>query len=134
MRARARGLCEYCLLHEDNTYLGNAVDHVISEKHGGQTTEDNLAFSCQPCNRRKGSDVASIVPGTGQVVRFYNPRRDKWSDHFTLVGFEITGITPAGEATLRILDFNSPSRIEERQLLMEDAKFPSAAAAEIIRG
>lgn len=134
VRARARGLCEYCLLHEDNTYLGNAVDHVISEKHGGQTLEGNLAFSCQSCNRRKGSDVASVIPGTDGVVRFFNPRRDKWSSHFALVGFEIIGITPVGEATARILDFNSASRVEERQVLMETGRFPSAAAAQVIRG
>ena len=134
VRTRARGLCEYCLLHEDNTYLGNAVDHVVSEKHGGQTVEDNLAFSCQPCNRRKGSDVASVVPGSDGVVRFFNPRRDKWSDHFALVGFEIVGITPIGEVTARILDFNSPVRVEERQVLMERGRFPSADAAPIIRG
>jgi hypothetical protein len=129
VRARARGVCEYCLLHEDDTYLGNAVDHIISEKHGGQTVEDNLAFSCQPCNRRKGTDVASIVPGEGSVVRFFNPRRDKWSEHFALVGFEIVGITPVGEATARILDFNGPGRIEERQALIEKGRFPSSAAA-----
>jgi hypothetical protein len=133
VRARAHGLCEYCLLHEGVTYLGNAVDHVISEKHGGETTEDNLAFSCQPCNRRKGTDVASVVPGTDAVVRFFNPRRDKWSDHFALVGFEIVGLTPTGEATARILDFNSPNRIEERRALMEQGRFPSEFAAEIMR-
>jgi hypothetical protein len=133
VRARARGLCEYCLLHEADTYLGNAVDHVISEKHGGQTVEQNLAFSCQPCNRRKGTDVASVVPGTDGVVRFFNPRRDKWRDHFALVGFEIVAITPVGEATARILDFNAPNRLEERQALMEEGRFPTATANEIMR-
>ena len=118
----------------EDTYLGNAVDHVISEKHGGETVEGNLAFSCQPCNRRKGTDVASVIPGTDGVVRFFNPRRDKWSDHFALVGFEIVGITPVGEATARILDFNAPNRVEERQALMEKHRFPSTAADEIMRG
>lgn len=29
--ARANQLCEYCLLHEDDTYYGCQVDHIISE-------------------------------------------------------------------------------------------------------
>jgi hypothetical protein len=127
-------VCEYCLIHESDTYLGTAVDHVISEKHGGPTTEDNLAFACQPCNRAKGSDIASVIPGSAELVRLFHPRRDRWSDHFALVGFEIIGITPVGEATARILDFNSPRRLAERQASIEEGSFPSPAAAEIIRG
>jgi hypothetical protein len=33
--ARAESLCEYCLIHEEDTFFGCEVDHVISEKHGG---------------------------------------------------------------------------------------------------
>jgi len=117
---RARGLCEYCLLHESDTYRG-------------PTTEDNLAFACQPCNRAKASDIASVNPGTQALVRLFNPRRDRWGDHFTLVGFEIIGITPVGEATARILAFNSPRRLAERQALIEEGSFPSPAALERMR-
>src|SRR4051794_20447345 len=35
--ARADGLCEYCLIHGDDTFYGCQVDHIISEKHGGLT-------------------------------------------------------------------------------------------------
>ena len=82
--ARADHLCEYCLLHEDDTFFGCEVDHVISEKHGGPTREDNLAYACMTCNRNKGSDIASLVPGTDTLVRFFHPRRDHWRDHFRL--------------------------------------------------
>jgi len=40
---RAEYLCEYCLIHEDDTFFGCEVDHIISEKYGGQTAENNLA-------------------------------------------------------------------------------------------
>ena len=30
--ARAGRRCEYCLIHEDDTYFGCEVDHVVSEK------------------------------------------------------------------------------------------------------
>jgi hypothetical protein len=78
---RAERLCEYCLIHEDDTFYGCEVDHIISEKHGGQTHESNLAYACPFCNRNKGSDIASIDSGTGDLVRARcrRPRRPPWS-------------------------------------------------------
>lgn len=61
MAERADHLCEYCLIHEDNTFFGCQVDHIISEKHGGATALDNLAYACAVCNRAKGSDVGSVM-------------------------------------------------------------------------
>jgi hypothetical protein len=43
--ARAEGICEYCLIAEEDTFYGCEVDHIISEKHSGSTTADNLAFA-----------------------------------------------------------------------------------------
>ena len=40
--------------------LGCHVDHIISVKHEGSTTLDNLAYACVVCNRQKGSDLGSI--------------------------------------------------------------------------
>ena len=58
---RADHLCEYCLIHEDHTYFGCQMDHIISEKHGGPTEVDNLAYACVFCNRAKGSDIGSML-------------------------------------------------------------------------
>src|SRR5438874_5495371 len=88
VRERAGGICEYCLIDEADTFLSHEVEHIISEKHGDATAESNLAWACRPCNLAKGSDIASQVPGTGLLMRFYDPRRDKWGDHFALIGFE----------------------------------------------
>jgi 5-methylcytosine-specific restriction endonuclease McrA len=46
VQTRADGICEYCLIHERDTYLGCQVDHVVSEKHGGATDLGNLAYAC----------------------------------------------------------------------------------------
>ena len=54
---RSDHLCEYCLIHENDTVLGCAIDHIISLKHSGPNPEDNLAYACVFCNRYKGSDV-----------------------------------------------------------------------------
>lgn len=56
---RANGCCEYCLISEDVSFTKHQIDHVIAEKHGGLTVEDNLALSCTICNKHKGSDIAS---------------------------------------------------------------------------
>lgn len=74
VRARACDLCEDCLLHENQTFYGCQIDHVISEKHGGQTIADNLALACTFCNRAKGSDIGSLAGETLTLTPFFNPR------------------------------------------------------------
>ena len=113
---RASGACEYCLVAEELTFLGCQVDHVIAEKHGGATTLENLALACTFCNRFKGSDIGSIASSTKEFTRFFNPRADKWSDHFRIAMFRIIPLTPVGETTEYILQFNAPERLIEREM------------------
>jgi hypothetical protein len=94
------------------------VDHVIAEKHGGQTEESNLALCCALCNQRKGSDLTSIDPQTGEITPLFHPRRDRWAAHFRLVGAQLAPLTPTGRATVRLLQLNHPDRLEERELLL----------------
>ena len=103
VETRANRLCGYCLIHEDDTYLGCQVDHIIAEKHGGATDADNLGYACTFCNRTKGTDIGSIAPSTGEFTRIFNPRTDRWSDHFSLSGVVIEPRTPIGETTARVL-------------------------------
>lgn len=131
---RARGLCEYCLIHENDTFFGCEVEHVISEKHGGGSTPDNLAFACVFCNRHKGSDIASLSPTTSALTRLFNPRTDRWSDHFSLDahGAAIHPKTEIGEVTARLLQLNHPDRIIEREALRWIGRFPSPEAIDWI--
>lgn len=41
---RANHRCEYCLIHEDDAGFSHEVDHILSRKHGGLSTLDNLAY------------------------------------------------------------------------------------------
>jgi HNH endonuclease len=118
VRERAGGRCEYCRIPESVTLASHAIDHVISEKHGGPTEENNLALSCSICNGYKGSDIASVDPETGAVVVLFHPRRDNWADHFRLAGARIEPLTPVGRVTVRLLQLNHPDRIAERELLV----------------
>lgn len=129
---RAESLCEYCLIHEDDTFLGCEVDHVISEKHGGSSTADNLAYACVFCNRHKGSDIGSIVWRTEEFTRFFNPRVDIWMEHFTLEESTLNPLTIIGEATASILKFNAEERLLERRILREAGRYPSPEALELM--
>jgi hypothetical protein len=128
VQERAEGLCEYCLIHEDDTFFGCQVEHVISEKHGGPTDAGNLAYACAFCNRFKGSDLGSILPATGQLQRFFNPRTDRWAEHFVLRDALIQPLDGIGDVTARILAFNSPERLLERTALIAVGRYPSAPA------
>lgn len=125
---RAEHLCEYCLIDIEDTFFGGEMDHIVSVKHGGITEADNLAYTCQPCNRNKGSDLGSMYWPSGQLVRFFHPRTDHWADYFALHGARIQPLTAIGEVTARILDFNSEERLQERQGLIAQGRYPSPAA------
>jgi hypothetical protein len=131
--SRAKGHCEYCLIHEDDTFFGCQIEHIISEKHGGATTEENLAYACVFCNRYKGSDIASLSPA-GNLVRLYNPRTDPWSKHFQLSadGITVVALDEIGQVTVSLLELNHSDRLVERQTLRAIGRFPANTAAEKI--
>jgi hypothetical protein len=130
---RADHLCEYCLVHEDDRGFGCHVDHIISEKHEGQTEGSNLAYACAPCNRAKGSDIGSITEEGGSFVRLYNPRIDKWHEHFKLEGSQIVGLTAVGRVTIKILRLNDEERRLERDILIAQRRYPGASAERRMR-
>ena len=121
---RAGQRCEYCLIHEDDAGFSHQVDHIVSRKHGGSSAADNLAYACVICNRHKRSDVASIDPRTGGIVRLFNPRSDHWADHFQLEGAVIEPVSGIGSATASLLRLNAPERICERALLQSLGRYP----------
>jgi len=121
---RAQGRCEYCLLHQDFSIYTHEVDHIIAQKHDGQTTAANLALSCLSCNRHKGTDLATFDPTTGEITLLFHPRSQIWAEHFMLSNGRIEGATPAGRGTAKLLRFNTPTRILERQLLMAEKRYP----------
>ncbi len=123
-RERAHGCCEYCLIHEDDVMLSHEADHVIAEKHGGQTTLANLAWACAPCNRYKGTDLTSIDPATGKVVQLFNPRTQRWRRHFELNGGRIEALTASGRTTIQLLHLNDQERILERLALIGANRYP----------
>jgi hypothetical protein len=113
---RAHRRCEYCLVDAESAGFPHEIDHIVSLKHGGSSGIGNLAYACVLCNRYKGTDVASI-DRAGRTVRFFNPRRDSWDEHFKLQGPVIQPLTAVGEATARMLRLNAAERVIERRLM-----------------
>lgn len=121
---RAFFLCEYCLLHESNSYLPHQIEHIISQKHKGDHNPENLACACFFCNRLKGTDLSTVLLPDLEVVRLFRPRTDRWLEHFDLSGSLILPKTKIGEATVKVLQLNEVERVEEREAIIEKGGFP----------
>ena len=119
VRHRAGGLCEYCRFPEANSSLSHQIDHIVARQHGGDDLEGNLALACQPCNARKVPNIAGIDPDRGIVVALFDPRRDKWSDHFSTQDALILGSTSTGRATVALLGMNTEVQVEKRRQLSD---------------
>ncbi len=121
---RAGYRCEYC--HVPELFLATTfhVDHIRSRKHDGRTVLENLSFCCPHCNQNKGSDVGAFEDDENEkVVRFFNPRKDNWNDHFEIRDGHIFSKSKIGEVTVRTLDFNLPERVLLRMELMRGGHF-----------
>src|SRR5262245_9946021 len=114
IRSRAQERCEYCLLPQAAIKTTLQVEHVIARQHAGPTSADNLALACDRCNLHKGTNLSAIDPLSGQIVPLFDPRLNRWNDHFELVAAEIVGRTDVGRATVRLLQFNSSTRLRVR--------------------
>jgi hypothetical protein len=53
------------------------------------------------CNLRKGPDLAAIDPVERIMVSLFNPRSQRWSEHFTLVSTSLVGKRQLAELLLR---------------------------------
>ncbi len=125
VRQRAHDCCEYCLASDEDAVLPHEPDHVIAIKHGGDTCESNLAWACYNCNRRKGTDIASIDPDSKEITRLFNPRTDKFAEHLELnLDGSIIPLTPIGRTTAFFLDLNEYQRVLIRQRLQRARRFP----------
>lgn len=127
VKKRARGRCEYCGIPDSATLFAHEADHIIAEQHQGLTDFENLALACFHCNRHKGPNIATINPRTGEIIRLFNPRTDRWMDHFRFNGAKIVPQSDMGNATATLLQFNSTRRLEARRLLISTGFWDSDA-------
>jgi hypothetical protein len=118
VRRRAGDRCEYCRLPQHAVPFATFhVEHIRAKQHGGLEDPENLALSCDRCNAFKGPNLTAIDPSTKTLVSLYNPRTQRWSEHFKQVGFELAGLTDIGRATVTLLNMNAPHRVRLRMTL-----------------
>lgn len=65
---RTNFCCEYCQLPAKRTSLPFRVDHVIAEKHEGETSLENTAYARLHCNSFKGPNLAGRDKETNEIV------------------------------------------------------------------
>jgi hypothetical protein len=116
---RAGRRCEYCLFPAEWAYQPMQIDHILAEKHGGETVAENLALACFDCNSYKGPNIASVDPLTGKLTPLYHPRRHRWLDHFAWDDAILIGQSAIGRVTILVLRMNHPDAVHVRQLLSE---------------
>jgi hypothetical protein len=115
VRDRAAGRCEYCRIPQHALpWARFHIEHIRARQHGGSDDLENLALACRRCNCRKGPNLTSVDPETGELTPLFNPRLDIWSEHFSLVEHRIVGLTSVGRATATLLDMNDSDRIQIR--------------------
>jgi hypothetical protein len=117
VRKRADYRCEYCCLPQDaEPFFAYHVEHIVARQHGGSDDNENLALACYHCNAHKGPNLSGLDPESGALVRLFNPRLDKWEEHFERNGVLIVGRTAAvGRATVGLLKMNAADRRRLRE-------------------
>ena len=119
---RAANCCEYCQLPAQLQVGGFELDHILPRSRGGQTVLTNLAFACPHCNAHKWAHTDSEDPVSGAWVSLFNPRTQRWMEHFQWSkqhAFEIVGTSAVGRATVARLQMNHPDLVSIRRLLAE---------------
>jgi HNH endonuclease len=116
---RANYYCEYCQLPAAFSSSAFNFEHIFPLVKQGETISSNLAYSCGRCNAHKKDKTEAKDPLTQQIEPLFNPRIDKWSDHFQWSDDDlyVIGITPIGRATINRLKINRDESINLRRLL-----------------
>ncbi len=125
VRKRAGGCCEYCRLAQSSNFARFHVDHIIALKHDGTDDDENLCLACPDCNAHKGENVAALDPLTRAATRLYDPRQQVWDEHFTIKpDATLSGQTPEGRVTVRVLRMNDEERVNQRLGEMAVGDYP----------
>ena len=121
LEADAGDRCGYCLTSVGVTGTPLVVDHLVPQAAGGKTQRANLWLACHHCNLFKGVKQDAVDPVSQRRVSLFNPRRQRWADHFTWSddGTRIGGVTPVGRATVEALRLNNGEIVAARRRWVE---------------
>jgi hypothetical protein len=96
VREAAHHRCGYCLSPQRLVMARLEVEHIIPLAKGGTDDEANLWLACPICNGHKSDKTEAVDAETGVTVPLFNPRTQRWTDHFVWSGdgIRIIGTTP----------------------------------------
>lgn len=114
---RAGQRCEYCRMHQALQGATFHIEHILPRSRGGSDDLDNLALACPRCNLHKSDRIAVDDPDSNSTVSLFNPRKDRWAEHFRWDDYRVMGVTVIGRATVFALDLN-----HSRRLLIREAE------------
>lgn len=102
VREAAGHRCGYCVSPQHLVMARLEIEHLIPLSKGGTNEELNLWLACPICNGHKADQTEAMDPETDQIVPLFNPRKQKWHEHFSwsAEGLKIVGKTPTGRATV----------------------------------
>lgn len=121
---RAGHRCEYCRMHQSLQGASFHLEHAVPRSKGGGDGLENRAWACPSCNLRKSDRTLGVDPGSASSTPLFNPRTDRWNEHFTWRQYQLVGLTPTGRATVAALELNSPRRVLIRQVESAFELFP----------
>ena len=109
VRAAAENRCGYCRSPQHLVFAPLEIDHLQPTSRGGSDDESNLWLACRMCNGFKSDQTEGRDPFTNQQMPLFNPRTQKWADHFRWGAdrLHILGETPTGRATVIALQLNN---------------------------
>ena len=125
---RAEERCEYCTLSQRGQVATFHIDHVRPTARGGETTAENLALACVSCSLRKAARTEAEDPVSGSFAAVFNPRTQRWDEHFRWDGEAVVGRTPTGRATVEALSMNRPLVIAIRKEEARIGRHPPSAS------
>jgi len=82
---------------------------------GVGTARGTWRLSCHHCNLHKGPNLSGVDPQDGRIGRLFNPREDRWEEHFETRGLLLLGLTSTGRITVSVLAMNSQAQLETRR-------------------
>jgi 5-methylcytosine-specific restriction endonuclease McrA len=98
IRLEAKNRCGYCLGEQKYILAWLEVEHIQPRAKGGKTVKENLWLACTFCNTFKSSNTHARDPKTKRKTLLFNPRKQKWRNHFE---FDRDGATIIGKTVCR---------------------------------
>jgi hypothetical protein len=124
VRAEAGNRCGYRQSPQHLVLGQREIEHIIPTAAGRSDDEENLWLACRLCNSFKGIQTEGRDSETGQTVRLFGPRRQRWNlagsertaAHDRVMAERSSFISGRGEALDGRMTLTTPSKASPQRL------------------